>query len=236
MDFNKLKLPLAVSGIALLLTVFVVGCDDSFSRRLANSVDSCIDEASKPDVFLPHFWRSERTLHLLQTTTPATIKANGIISYARINNAPNERGLVLFEIEYLSNDPNVREVVFMKGEELIHSMPPPQRKWNKLVENNLVVFMEGGGWEEPDYPYPFEGYRVEDLSVKLVKDDGSVIGPVRVLSNENLWEEIRSKMLTDKKWQDKFPWLYARLLEDPSMPPMWRNPDEDPGRITIRDR
>ena len=216
------KTPLTLQNVVVLLTIFSIGCSDSFSRRVADTVEYCVNESNEPDIDVGSFWRNEQCLYLLQTAT-ATIRTNGIIVCASIGS--DQMGRRAFFATYLSRDANTREIVFMKGEEIILSMASALRPNNKFVEEQKrrVMFFEGKVWQNADYP--FHDYRIEDLSVKLVKDDGSVIGPVGILSSKDFWENIRSKMFTEKKWQDKFPWLYTRLLEDPSMPPMWQNPE-----------
>jgi len=225
MDFNKSRQPLAILGVTFLLGV---GCSDSFSRRVANSTDASIHGLNSPDISLFGFWNHERSLHLLQTAT-ITIKTNGIISHAIVSTV-NQEGLKGFQITYLSKNANVREIVVMKGGEIIFSRPPPHQKFARAFAKQYVEFVEEIYWRAPDNP--LQGYRTEDLTVKLVKDDGKIIGPAGILSDKDLWEEIRSKMLTDKKWQEKFPWLHDRLLQDPSMPPMWVDPERLPPKRT----
>jgi hypothetical protein len=226
MDLNKLsKQSLTIQGVVLGLAMLIVGCSDSFSRRVANSADECVNMSSRPETTLFGFWGYERCLHLLQTAT-VTIKTNGIIGYAVLTPGNEEGGYRMFSLRYLSKDVDVREIIVMQDKKIVLSVPPPSREIAKYFKKQCVMFPEEIRWKKPDNP--FQGYRAEDLTVKLVKDDGTIIGPVRMLSDSDVWEEIRAKMLTDKKWQDKFPWLYDRLQKDPSMVPLWRDPESLP--------
>jgi hypothetical protein len=223
MDLNNpTKRSFAILGAVFLLTTLLVGCSDSFSRRIANSVDECVTMSNRPETTLFGFWGYERCLHLLQTAT-VTIKTNGIIGYAFLSPGNEGGGYRMFSLRYLSNDVDVREIVVMQDKKIILSVPPPFQEIANRFRKQSVMFPEEIQWKKSDNP--FQGHRAEELTVKLVKNDGIIIGPVRMLSDNDVWEEIRVKMLTEKKWQDKFPWLYARLQKDPSMAPLWRDPE-----------
>ena len=232
MRFSDFKLLSAVPVPMFLLIVFTVGCSSSFSKRIAYSVDSMKQALTQSDIWVSEFWMQERTLHLLQTERLA-IKTNGIISYAIF--VPERKSTVSgavyadFQVCFLSADANIRKIIVMDGDDVIMDELPIHRKWWKMYEREYVHFYEKGGWRTENCP--FQGHRIEDLTVKLVKDDGRVIGPVRILSAQDVWDDVCAKMGSDQEWQDRFPWLHARLQEDPSMKPLWRNPDQMPKGI-----
>lgn len=217
-----IKSTLVASAAGILLVALAAGCSSAFSRRVANSIEACINvqNASKTDLFM--FWQTDKKLYLLQMATQA-IKTNGIIAYAVISTLNKERHKSL-DLGYLSNNASVREIAVVKGGDIILSIPPPTRPYAKRIEKYVVSFGERLIWRTP--ANPFEGHNAEDLSVSLVKNDGNVIGPVRILSDKAVWEEIRAKMFAEKKWQDKFPWLYDRLLKDTDMKPLWWDPEK----------
>jgi hypothetical protein len=219
MDWSKLTVTMTLEII--LSTALATGCGNTFSQRVANSIEVCADMQSNPSVSLTRFWRSQRRLTLLQTAVK-TIKTNGIIDHAVIGPMATENHKV-FEMGYLSADANVKEIVIVKGRDVIWSAPQSFQAYAKLLEKDYVVFVEEFVWRTSN---PTQGYDVKDLSVLVVKADGSTIGPAQILTDKEVWEEIKTKMLSEKIWQNKYPWLHRRLLENPDMSPLWRDPDQ----------
>jgi hypothetical protein len=222
MDFRKISLIAFAAGIGVFLSVFAVSRLGAFSKRVANSIAGYTNAQDAINMPLFDFWCVERELHALRTATPV-IKKTGMIDIAVISTL-NKEGHKSLEVGYLSNDANIKEIIVRQGEDIILSVPPPTRKYAKRMEKYYVSFEELLVWRTPDNP--FADVDAGDLSITLVKDDGKIIGPARILSDKDVWEEIRDKMLAEKKWQDKFPWLYERLKKDPDMSPLWRDPDK----------
>lgn len=208
-----------VTGI--LLSVVTVSRRAAFSKKVANSIDGCVNAQSLGNIGLLYFWMNERQLQVLRTAANV-IKEKGIIDSAVISTL-NVEGHKGFVVGYLSKDANIDKICVTKGDKIILSVSPPTQKYAQIRKKHYVSFGDLLVWRTPDNP--FTNVHPEDLSVTLVKDDGGVIGPARILSNADVWEEIRAKVLVEKKWQDKFPWLYVRLQNDPAMKPLWRDPD-----------
>lgn len=167
------------------------------------------------------FWMNEQRLQVLRTAANV-IKEKGVIDSAVISTL-NAEGHKSFDVGYLSKDANIGKICVTKGDKNVLSVSPPTRNYAQIRKKHYVSFEERLVWRTPDNP--FTNVQPGDLSVTLVKDDGEVIGPARILSDADVWEEIRAKVLLEKKWQDKFPWLYVRLQNDPAMKPLWRDPD-----------
>lgn len=221
MGYTRASLVALTLVIGILLPAVTVRRFGVLSKKVANSIDACVNAQSFDNIGLLGFWMNEQRLLALRTKS-STIKKRGIIDSAVISTL-NKEGHKSFDVGYLSNDANIKQIVVKKGAAIILSVPPPTRKYAQIRKKDYVSFEELLVWRTPDNP--FTNVQTEDLSVTLVKDDGKVIGPARVLSDTDVWEEIRAKILVEKKWQDKFPWLYVRLLKDPAMKPLWRDPD-----------
>lgn len=221
MGYHKTSLVAFALVIGILLSAVTVCRHGVFSERVANSIDACVNAQSFDNIGLLGFWMNEQRLLALRTASSA-IKKRGIIDSAVISTL-NKEGHKSFDVGYLSDDADIKRIVISKGDEIILSVPPPTRKYAQIREKEYVSFEELLVWRTPDNP--FTNAQTGDLSVTLVKDDGKIIGPARILSDTDVWEEIRAKILVEKQWQDKFPWLYVRLLKDPAMKPLWRDPD-----------
>ena len=223
MNFNRALFMLPF--VFVLLAVAGNGCRKTFPRRYTDTIDACLYTQTAPNLTVFGFWCNEQRIHLLRTKRK-TIKTNGIIAYA-VYSTLNKEGHKSLELAYLSKNANVKEIHIINDGKIIWSSPPPSLNYTKRLEKHFVVFNELFVWRTSN---PIENYNVRDLSVVLIRDDGSLVGPATIVTDNDVWEEIRGKILVEKEWQTKFSWLYSRLLNDPDMKPLWRNPEKQESR------
>lgn len=211
----------------VLFFILFFGCGGSFSRRADNSMRSMQNTLKENDPDIVEYWCAERGLHLLKTDRKF-IRTNGYIYFAVLVTA-NKSGEQHFCLGYLADEANVNEIVVLADKTIIWEHPPPARNLAKLAEADFVTFRELFVWKDDN---PLRGCTNAELQVLLVKDNGETIGPVPILTDRALWDEIREKMISDTKWQNRFPWLHRRLQESPEMAPLWRDPDKLRQRYT----
>lgn len=210
--------PVLMSFVGVMLFVTSNGCNYGFKKRIDNTLSAFTASKNATGTRPFDYWCLSRGISQLQAEQDA-IRTNGVIYYA-VYSTTDKEVTKRFDLGYLSNDADVREIQFLRAGVTIGSQKSICRDIWKTSEKYVVGFNEVCRWD--NISDPIKNYAPKDLTVVLVKENGCVIGPVQVLTEKNVWEEIKRKILAEQEWQTKFPKLYKEIQEKPDMPPMWR--------------
>lgn len=214
MKFRKLVLMSFLGGVSIVVTD---GCDRSLNGRIENTLSAFTASKNATGTRPFDFWCLNQGISQLQNTQDA-IRTNGVIYYAVYSTT---EGAVTkrFDLGYLSKDADVSEIRFLKDGVVIGRQKSICREIWKTCEKHVVGFNEVCRWD--NRTDPIKTYSVKDLMVEIVKENGSIIGPAPILTDKEVWEEVKRKIFAEPEWQAKFPILSNKLHKTPNMSPMW---------------
>lgn len=216
MEFNK-----NIVLYSIILHLLWSGCQNSFSNRInfAKEIWHNVQDDSQVDLFT--FWRSERLLTKLYFHE-SLFRTNALIAYAAMIPIEQDKRVVL-AYEYLSSKPDVCEIEVSDENSILWSSKNQTQKFAELFSEKTVIYGDFLHFETNSVLY---GYTNQIISISLIREPPNSALSCKIISDIEIWKEIKEKMLQQKKWQNKFPWLYTRLKINPNMRPLWRDPDK----------
>jgi len=204
MKFHKLVLMSFLGGMSIVVTD---GCGRSFNVRIENTLSAFTASKNATGTRPFDFWCLVQGISQLQHAQDA-IRTNGVIYYA-VYSATEGGATKRFDLGYLSKDADVSEIRFLKDGVVIGRQKSMCREIWKTCEKYVVGFNEVYRWD--DRADPVKTYAVKDITVVIVKEDGSIIGPAPILTDKEVWEEVKRRIFVEPEWQAKFPILSNKL-------------------------
>lgn len=173
------------------IAFFVCSCDQSYNEKLKGTWNGIEDRRKESSPYVR--WRVEESARILETENKNRIK-KGIIVFAhygriRTFNGTNFNQLAIY---YLCENAAIRQVRLLNAGKVFLCMPP--NFWMlacaKEIEGETLQYAQEFIW--PESEDPLADAVLADLSVELVKQDGSVIGPSGVMANSALSNKVEA--------------------------------------------
>lgn len=173
------------------LFFFVAGCDDEYNRKLTESLD-CLSTGLQIKENSLRKWEARETERILRYETRKNIE-KGIVYIAYYGAFKTKNNYTGLTIKFVCGDASVTQVqVFNKGE-VVASLPARLTiKDGASRQPHTLCYAEGYIWRENELKDPIAKYQICDLSVVLVKKDGSTIGPVQILARQAVMDKVNA--------------------------------------------
>ena len=174
-------------GIAL----FVCSCDQSYNEKLKGTWDGIEGMRKQSSPYVR--WRVEESARILENENKNRIK-KGIIVFAHYGRIQTSNGTNFNQlaIYYLCGHAAIRQVRLLKAGKAFLCMSPNfwMTACAKEIEGETLQYAQEFIWPESEDPLAVAD--VTDLSVELVKQDGSVIGPAGIMANIDLKKKVEA--------------------------------------------
>ncbi len=176
--------------LVVLAMVFLSGCVDKYEIKFKVTMERYMAENNVQNYF--RTYEAEEAIKVLRCEDPKKIK-DGVIVYARYGLWMNSFGTNINKmvVIYLSDKASVRNVRILKRGKVfknLHYDPFYLMLFEKHKNDGLQYFFETA-WSENDDP--LNGVDLAECSVELVKADGKVIGPKRIMSNKEVIDKAK---------------------------------------------
>lgn len=179
--------------VIMLATVFLcmTGCHYGYNRKLKESLD-CLSTGLTIRENSLRKWEARQTEILLKHENRKNIE-RGIIYiayYGAFKTKDNYTGLT---IKFVCGDASVTQVQILNKGEVVASLPARLTiEYGASRHPHTLCYAEGYIWRENELKDPIAKYKIGDLSVVLVKKDGSTIGPVQLLARQAVMDKVNA--------------------------------------------
>jgi len=123
------------------------------------------------------------------------------------------------DIGYLSDDFRVSEIRILRDGAVIATAEPTCREVWSRCEKHFVGFKELCEWDNTNAPIP--ECSANNYRVALIRENGDAIGPAPILTDADVWKEIREQVVPDLEWQKTHPEKYRMLRDNPDFDFHW---------------
>jgi hypothetical protein len=181
--------------VAIILTtpLFIsTGCEDDYNRRLNETLDYLSTGLKLNDKSLRK-WEAIEAENTLRRNERKEIES-GIIYVARYETfATKTNNYASLMIQYVCGDSSVRQVQILNKGEIVVSLPAKNTiRDGASRQPHTLCYAEHYIWRESDSNNPIAKYNLSDLSVVLVKENGSKFGPAPILSKQAVMEKVNA--------------------------------------------
>lgn len=197
---NRYRQPLVRITITWMAFLCVIGCDHAYKYQYSNAMDEVKNGLQETHLYRK--WKAKELENALLNNTKNDIK-RGIVYLAHYGEEREIKGVKynLLRVYYLCGDTWVTNIRVQKNGNPLLTLPRSGITKYLIAEeekNSRLNYVEEYWWKENEDPVKPLG--VEDLYVDLVKKDGTIIGPVRILSKQDV---LNSMKLFEKAFDNK---------------------------------